>query len=92
MQLSYDTQAGLAAWISANAGTNDEQMDRLRRNLSRAIQTELTERQRTMLLMRYSQNYSQAEIAAELGVDPSTVSRTLHRAEGRLRRALRYSF
>lgn len=92
MQLSYDTRASLAAWISANAGTNDEQMDRLRRNLSQVIQTELTERQRTMLLMRYSQNYSQAEIAAELGVDPSTVSRTLHRAEGRLRRALRYSF
>lgn len=92
MRISFDTRVDLVEWISANAGTNDEQMDRLRRNLSRAIQTELTERQRTMLLMRYSQNYSQTEIAAELGVNPSTVSRTLLRAEKRLQRALRYSF
>lgn len=79
-------------WLLANASSNADSIDRLRRNLSEAIQTELTTRQREMLLMLYSGNYSQIEIARALGVNASTVSRTLDRAHKRLYRALRYAF
>lgn len=82
----------MAAWLRAHAETNDSQLRRVRRNLKRAIQEDLTERQRTMLLMRYSQGFSMARIAKELGVNRSTVSRTLARANKRLERALKYSF
>ena len=35
----------LAAWERANAGDNDEQLDRLRRNLQKVRELELTEKQ-----------------------------------------------
>ena len=47
--------------------------------LKKAIDQELTGRQQTMLLMHYSENCSQTDMAAQLGVDKSTVSRTLAR-------------
>ena len=74
-----DRLAGMAAWIRENQGDNGEQMARLRRNLRKARQQELTPRQREMVRLYYD------------GVNRSTVSRTLRRAKNRLYRCLRYS-
>ena len=94
--LLHDTflsdQAGLAEFLRQECEDNSAQKNRLRKNLQRAIQEELTPRQREMLLMLYSQNCSPTEISRTLGVAPSTVSRTLARAKKRLERALKYSF
>lgn len=65
-------------------------MSRLKRNLIRCIKEDVTERQRTVLLMYYSQGMNMTEIGAALGVDKSTVSRTIKRGEKRLQRCLRY--
>ena len=46
---------------------------------------------RQMLELHYDQRLSVTEIAKELGLHPSTVSRTLGRARERLRRYLRYT-
>lgn len=54
------------------------------------MEHELTERQREVLDAVYFGGKSQAQIAAERGVNRSTVCRTLQRAETRLRRFLRY--
>lgn len=89
---SSEQLGDLVAWLRENAATNDEQMYRLHKNLKRAIQEDLTKRQRTMLLMRYSRGFSMVRIAEELGVNRSTVSRTLARANKRLEHALKYSF
>lgn len=51
---------------------------------------ELTERQRQLLRMRYEENKTVSTIARELGVDKSTVSRTITRAKKRLYKCLRY--
>ena len=55
-----------------------------------AMNTELTERQRQMVTMHYFDGMRQIDIARKLGLDPSTVSRTLNRARVILRRTLRY--
>lgn len=55
-----------------------------------AINEELTDRQREMVNMYYIQQMTMAQIADELGVSVSTVSRTLQRGRNRLRRCLRY--
>ena len=47
-------------------------------------------RQRQVLFLYYNENYTMAEIGAQLGVDRTTVSRTLKRGEQRLLRCLRY--
>ena len=70
--------------------TNASEMEQLRRNLLRCINEELTDRQREFLHMYYVQQISQPQIARNLGLDPSTVSKTMKRGEQRLLRCLRY--
>ena len=60
------------------------------KRVQRVIQEELTPLQRETLVAYYFQEQTLAQIAAERGVHKSTVCRTLHRAEEKLRRFLRY--
>lgn len=64
--------------------------DLLQKRLSRVIEEELTPLQRETLLAYYIQQKNIPTIAAERSVAKSTVSRTLRRAEGKVRRFLRY--
>ena len=70
--------------------SNTDEMDRLSANLRRALKEELTERQLLLVTMYYLENKKMTDIAAELGICQSTVSRTLSRARHRLGRVLRY--
>ena len=58
--------------------------------VQRVIQEELTELQRQTLTDYYFREMTIPQIAEERGVNKSTVSRTLRRAEEKLRRYLRY--
>lgn len=60
------------------------------KRVQRVIQEELTELQRETLEAYYFRKQTLTEIARERGVNKSTVCRTLKRAEGKLRRFLRY--
>ena len=61
-------------------------MERIRR----VIQEELTDLQREVLVAYYFQEINIPQIARDRGVNKSTVSRTLRRAEQKLRRYLKY--
>ena len=61
-----------------------------KKRLQRVIREELTDLQREVLLAYYFQEKKLVEIAEERGVHKSTVCRTLHRAEEKLRRYLKY--
>ena len=80
----------MSAWIAAHAGDNESDLARLKRNLRLAREEELTARQRELLRLRYEENLSVSEIAALIGRDKSTVSRTLSRARRRLYKCPRY--
>ena len=54
------------------------------------IEQELTPLQKEVVLAYYFQGLNICRIAESRGVNKSTVCRTLHRAEKRLRRCLRY--
>lgn len=84
--------ADLQVYLRQIAATNDEQITRLRRNLTTAIDEDLTTRQRQILSLYYFKGYNMSQIGQELGVHRSTVSRTISRAMTRLQRALKYSF
>ena len=60
------------------------------KRVNRVIAEELTPVQREVLLEYYIQNRKITEIARDRGVHKSSVSRALKRAEGKLRRYLRY--
>lgn len=80
----------MAAWLRDNGEDNENDVRRLKRNLRLAREQELTPRQRQLMQMRFEQNMSVTEIADALGLDKSTVSRTITRAKQRLYRCLRY--
>ena len=58
--------------------------------VQRVIAEELTPLQRETLVAYYFQEMTIPQIALDRGVHKSTVSRTLHRAENKLRRYLKY--
>ena len=60
------------------------------KRVQRVIREELTENQRQILLAYYIQDQTIPQIAESRGVNKSTVCRTLHRAEEKLKRYLRY--
>ena len=60
------------------------------KRVQRVIREELTPLQRQTLIAYYMEQRTIPQIAAERGVHKSTVSRTLHRAENKLRRFLKY--
>jgi len=69
---------------------NSRSWDRLKANLRRALMDELTPRQRQLVIMYFVEGWTMTEIAKKLGVNVSTVSRTVRRGKERLRRCLRY--
>lgn len=92
----FDTRSSewigdMTVWLRQNADDNSLQLERLRRNLRRAREQELTPRQQDLLRLHYEQKLSVSEIAELLNVNASTVSRTLQRARDRLRRCLQYT-
>lgn len=60
------------------------------RRVRRVIEEELTPIQRETLIAYYFQEMTIPQIAAERGVNKSSVCRTLHLAETRLRKSLKY--
>ena len=60
------------------------------KRVQRVIKEELTDLQRQTLTAYYFHQQTIPQIAADRGVNKSTVSRTLRRAEEKLRRYLKY--
>lgn len=83
--------ASLCLWKQEQSDDNQERIRRLLSNLPLAVQQELTPRQREILQMRFTGGMTISGIARELGVNKSTVSRSLTRSVERLYRSLRYS-
>ena len=82
--------ADMAVYAREMSSDNSAQLTRVKRNLVRALKEDVTPRQRQMLLLYYAERLNMREIGERLGVDKSTVSRTIKRGEARLRRCLRY--
>lgn len=78
------------ARMLSEENTNAEELGRVKAALWRALHEDVTEKQRKYLLLYYAEGKNMVEIGQELGVDKSTVSRTIKRGEARLRRCLRY--
>ncbi len=64
----------------------------LKRTLRQARSQLLTPRQQEMMRLYYDENQTMPQIAQQLGVNASTVSRTIARAKVRLQRHLQYGY
>lgn len=82
--------ADMAVYARQMSSDNSAEMSRLKRNLIRALREDVTAKQRLVLTLYYTEGKNMREIGEQLGVDKSTVSRTIKRGERRLQRCLRY--
>ena len=76
--------------LYAVGGTNRKRLRILQSALRKALDTSLTERQREIIQLRFFEEKTCTETAALLGITPSTVSRTMKRAQGHLRESLQF--
>lgn len=81
----------LQQWQKSQSDDNRQRLERLTHYLPVAVTEELTPRQRQLLYMFYYDGKTVTEISRELAVNKSTVSRTLRRAQDRLRKFLRFA-
>lgn len=58
--------------------------------IGKVIAAELTERQRQCLSLYYFNGLTMPEIASELGINKSSVSRAITRAKTRIERSMKY--
>lgn len=70
--------------------TNSKNLNAMKKALSKAIETELTDCQREIVNEYYFGGATVTEIAKRRGVSKSTVSRHLSRSRERLKSALKY--
>ena len=91
--LPYDplSMASLQLWKQENQEDNRPRIERLLRNLPLAMEEELTPRQRQMIRLQYQENMTVTQIAQQLRVNKSTVSRCLRRARRTLHDRLRFA-
>ena len=82
--------ADMAMYSRQIAADNSREVSRLKRNLIRCLREDVTAKQREAMLLYYAEGKNMREIGERLGVDKSTISRTIKRGERRLQRCLRY--
>ena len=70
--------------------TNHNEYKKILHILSKAMEGELTGRQKECLILKYYKNLNVTQIALKLGVGKSTVSRHIKKAKLRLYKVLNY--
>lgn len=74
----------------ANGATNESSRQKMKKILSKAIISELTEKQRFCIVEHYINEKKEKDIAFELGVNTSTVSRHITSAKKKLQHIASY--
>ncbi len=85
-----ESLAGMIEYSKSLQITNEKEYKKLLRILSKIISGELTCRQQQCIIMRYYKNLTVTEIAYQLGIGKSTVSRHIKKAKFRLYKLLDY--
>lgn len=85
-------KAALRQWLTADSDAPDLEYDRMKRTVAMAIREEITPKQQEYLTMYYFEKLTMDEIAKVCGVNKATVCRTIHRAEARIAKVMRYAF
>lgn len=79
------------SFVSAQRGkSNNEIKNRMKKLIAISIDTELTDRQKDCLTMRVYQGLSAEDIAAELGIRPTTVYKHIKKAKAALKKCVKY--
>lgn len=89
--IASDHTFDLRHWRTEDGDSNTERVARVLTHLPRAMEEELTDRQRQILELHFYEDLTVTQIARKLGIHPSTVSRSLQRSARKLSHILRYT-
>lgn len=70
--------------------SNEERLNLVKQALPKVIENRLSERQKQCVRLYYFENMNMEQTAAALGIERSSVSRTLKRARDRIKTSLEY--
>ena len=70
--------------------SNEERLNLVKQALPKVIENRLSERQKECVRLYYFENMNMEQTAAVLGIERSSVSRTLKRARNRIKTSLEY--
>lgn len=79
-----DSLVSYNVFLNEDAHCNSEQINKVKEMLEESINTLLTEKQRKCVVRHYFEGVTMKDIAKEMGVCPSTVTRTIQLAKKRL--------
>jgi RNA polymerase sigma factor (sigma-70 family) len=77
-------QAYTQNFTAEKASTNDARRVKMKQVVKAIIQTQLTDRQKQIMLMHYAEGKSISEIGRELGINRSNVYRRMEAAKKRI--------
>lgn len=83
-------RAAFEQWLQGEGWDNRADLDRLKRALPVVLAECVTETQRQYILHYFVDRMTQKQIGERYGVNPATVSRTIHRGLDRMYRYLRF--
>ncbi|MEA4954357.1 MAG: sigma-70 family RNA polymerase sigma factor [Pseudoflavonifractor sp.] len=86
----YAADMAVYARALSEQNTNEKDLKEMKINLLVAMRQEISPKQREYLNLYYSEGLSMTQIGEQMGVDKSTVSRTIKRGEARLKRCLKF--
>ncbi len=75
-----------------NAETNNLIIEKVKHAMNEIIKNDLTKRQKQIIVMYYYKDMKMQDIADELNINVSTVSRTLNRARNSIFKKMQYYF
>jgi RNA polymerase sigma factor (sigma-70 family) len=73
-----------------SGGTNKVKLEKMKKHLSKAFRAELTERQSYCITQYYLNGRKMCDIAKDMNITPSVVSRHISRGIKKLQRSLPY--
>ena len=85
-----ESLGGMIEFNQKLSTTNQNEYKKILHILSKAMEGELTGRQKECLILKYYKNLNVTQIALKLGVGKSTVSRHIKKAKLRLYKVLNY--
>lgn len=88
--LTDDYEAMASYDLYQQKGTNSRDRQQMMKILARAMQMELTDRQRDCMTMYFLNDMKMKDIAADLGLSRSTVTRHIQAATRKLRKVAAY--
>lgn len=89
-EAEFCADKSIAALIGEGESGNAEKRRLMLKIMRSVIENELSARQRQTVTLYYFQNMNIPEIAAELGVNRSTVSRTISRGRRNIMEKMKY--